>query len=80
LEIPVTGGGYCRRECEKWGRRENDSFAPSGLVPSPPSTHGLRRGLHSDAALRLGSVPELRRDFGGPVLEALPTQKIGGTS
>jgi hypothetical protein len=29
------------------------SFAPSGLVLFPLSTHGLRRGLHSFAASRL---------------------------
>jgi hypothetical protein len=33
--------------------RENVSFAPSGLVNLTISTHGLRRGLHSVAALRL---------------------------
>ena len=29
------------------------SFAPSGLAYLPPTTHGLRRGLHSVAASRL---------------------------
>jgi hypothetical protein len=29
------------------------SFAPPGLGGSPFLTHGLRRGLHSDAASRL---------------------------
>jgi hypothetical protein len=33
--------------------RENCPFAPSGLVPSHFLPHGLRRGLHSDAASRL---------------------------
>ena len=29
------------------------SFAPAGASPSRPLSHGLRRGLHSYAALRL---------------------------
>jgi hypothetical protein len=33
--------------------RENLSFALTGLALAPLSTHGLRRGLHSCAALRL---------------------------
>ena len=33
--------------------RENHSFAPSGLVLLPLSSHGSRRGLHSGAASRL---------------------------
>jgi len=31
----------------------NSSSAPSGLADLAPSTHGLRRGLHSGAASRL---------------------------
>ena len=34
--------------------RQNVSFAPSGLAVFPLCTHGLRRGLHSVAASRLG--------------------------
>jgi hypothetical protein len=33
--------------------REHSSVAPSGLGHFPLSTHGLRRGLHSNAASRL---------------------------
>ena len=47
------------------------SFAPSGLGPLPANTHGLRRGLHSYAALRLNSselkprkVPSAQADSG----------------
>src|SRR5437660_7308241 len=35
------------------------SLSPLGLVPFPLPTHGLRRGLHSDAASRLKSAVEL---------------------
>ena len=40
----------------------NCSFAPSELADLPLSTHGLRRGLHSIAASRLGySLPSCAR-------------------
>jgi hypothetical protein len=37
--------------------RENCSFAPLGLLISHLPSHGLRRGLHSYAALRLNPEP-----------------------
>lgn len=36
--------------------RVKDSFAPSGLPLVALSTHGLRRGPYSFAALRLGAA------------------------
>jgi hypothetical protein len=45
-------------------RRESKSFAPAGAGSVPAFTHGLRRGLHSYAALRLNLqsfVPRGRR-------------------
>ena len=36
--------------------RNNYSFAPAGLVSVALLPHGLRRGLHSDAASRLKSA------------------------
>ena len=46
-----------RAEAQELRARERGalSFAPLGLALVPSSTHGLRRGLHSVAALRLKS-------------------------
>src|SRR5262249_31294192 len=41
------------------GHLREDSFAPSGLAQAAIGTHGLRRGLHSCAATRLGRSSRL---------------------
>jgi hypothetical protein len=41
-------------------RRMHILLRPSGAGPDSGATHGLRRGLHSSAALRLGSCRLLR--------------------
>jgi hypothetical protein len=67
-------GKYLRglRMCESY------SFAPPGLVPFPLPTHGLRRGLHSDAASRLKSSAELHRNSYEPVLtQSLKPAEMG---
>ncbi len=46
-------------------RRESKSFAPAGAGSVPAFTHGLRRGLHSYAALRL--KPAIFCSFSGGI-------------
>jgi hypothetical protein len=50
----------------RWDFKADVSFAPAGLVSLLLNTHGLRRGLHSSAASRLGrlaSVSEVEADI-----------------
>ena len=54
------------------------SFAPSELVSSHPTSHGLRRGLHSFAASRLGSrTYSKRRRFRQLVPKLFNSKKDG---
>ena len=71
---PVKLVGYCQSSLRDVCT--SVSFAPSELVAfSPSHIHGLRRGLHSFAASRLGSSPAspASGNLGIPIRDTLYT-------